>query len=207
MLPQLRLSHYPLSQRNKRLMFSIKNCLRAVLAFAALSLLASCNAKRSDLPTLAPATTVVVTDYTALASLKPGAVKTWTITDSQRVARLVALADAKRQGWRDIGAANLTTREGIEMKFTGAGVNQIFAVYPRGFDNSYSTAPGNLWSREDRVGPITQSKLIPDAELDQLIADIRAVIKNVKPDATPTTAATSSPSKAASDKIKSKGQP
>ena len=181
--------------------------MRAVAALAAATMLTSCNTKRTDLPSFAPATTVVVTDYTALASLKPGAVKSWTVTDAQKVARLAQLADAKRQSWRDIGAANLSVETGIEMKFTGAGVNQIFTVYPRGFDNSYGTAPSNLWSREDRVGPITQSKLIPDAELDQLMANIRAVVKNVKPDATPTPAATPSPLKAANDKIKSKGKP
>lgn len=187
----------------------LQSKMRAATALAttiaAATMLASCNAKRSDLPSFAPATTVVVTDYSALASIKPGAVKTWTITDAQKVARLAQLADAQRTGWRDIGAASLSVETGIEMKFTGAGVNQIFTVYPRGFDNSYGTAPGNLWSRPDSVGPITQSKLISDAELDQLIADIRAVVKNVKPNVTP--AATPSPLKAANDKIKSKGKP
>lgn len=159
----------------------------ALTAIAALTLV-SCGDKTSDLPPFAPATQVVVTDYSALASLKPGAVKTWTVTDAPKVARLAQLADAQGQGWRDIGAVNMTTQTGIEMKFGGPGVNHIFAVYPRGFESSLGTGAGNLWSREDRVGPITQSKLIPDEQLDKLVSDIRATVQNVTPDATPTAA-------------------
>ena len=168
--------------------------------------LTSCNAKRSDLPSLAPATTVVVTDYTAVTTKKPDDISVWTVTNPQKVARLAQLADAQRTGWRDANAAILSKQSGISMKLSGAGVNQIFTIQPDGFNNSYNTASGNLWSRPDSVGPITLIKELPDAELDKLIADIRAVVKDVKPDATPTPATTSSPSKSANDKIKSKGQ-
>ena len=166
------------------------------MAIAAIAL-SSCSTKKSDLPSFAPATQVVVTDYTAITSRTPDVVTVWTITDAGRVAQLAHLADANGKAWRDDNAANMSVREGIEMHFTGPGLNQIFTLYPRGFDNSYNTSGGNLWSRPNSVGPVTQIKLIPDEEMDKLVADFRAVIKGVKPDPTPTIAATPTPSKTA----------
>ncbi len=156
----------------------------ALLATATIAL-TSCNLKRNDLPSVASATQVTVTDYTAITSRNPDAITVWTLTDASRIARLTQLVDAQSKGWRDDNAAILSEKSGIVMKFSGAGLNQIFTLYPSGFDNAYNTSGGNLWSRPDSVGPITQIKLLPDAQYDQLEADVRAIVKDVKPDATP----------------------
>ena len=136
--------------------------------------LIGCNFKRNDLPQFAPATQVTVTDYTPVKGVNPYVGQIWTITNPGKVAQLAQLADANGKGWSDDNAANMTMQTGIEMHFTGGGLNQIFTVYPTGFSNSYGGSQGNLWSRPDSVGPTTQIKLIPDDEMDKLIADIRA---------------------------------
>ena len=164
---------------------------RAALATVVATLLSSCNFKRTDLPSFAPATQVVVTDYSPAKGVNPYVGQVWTITDAGKVAQLAKLADDNGKSWSDDNAANMTIQTGIEMKFTGGGLNQIFTVYPRGFSNSYGGSRGNLWSRPDVVGPTTQIKLISDEQMDKLVADVRAVVQGVKPDPTPTpTAAT-----------------
>ena len=171
---------------------------RAAMVMVAATLLASCNLKRTDLPAFAPATQVVVTDYTPAKGVNPYLGQVWTVTDAGKIAQMAQLADANGKGWSDDNAANMTMQTGIEMHFTGGGLNQIFTIYPSGFSNSYGGSKGNLWSRPDSVGPTTQIKLIPDDEMDKLVADVRAIVKGVKPDPTPTpTAATPNPSKAA----------
>ena len=176
-------------------MISSEFSKRATLSTLAALTLFSCSSPKSDLPSLAPATQVVVTNYAPAKIRKAGAVTTWTITNPQQVLRLVKLADAQGKGWRDANAANISDQTGITLKLTGGGVNQIFTIQPNGFDNSYNTASGNLWSRPDSVGPSTLIKLIPDAELDKLVADIRAVLKGAKPDPTPKPTATPRASK------------
>ena len=169
---------------------------RASLCILGATLLPSCVRSDHDLPSFAPATRVVVTDYTPAKGVDPYVGQIWTITDAGKVAQLAKLADANGKGWGDDKAANMSMQTGIEMKFTGAGLNQIFTVYPRGFSNSYGGSRGNLWSRPNSVGPTTQIKLIPEDEMDKLVANIGAVTQGVKPDATPTpTAATAKPKK------------
>ena len=167
---------------------------RALLATTTMLALISCNTKKSDLPSFAPATQVVLTDYTPAKGVDPYVGQIWTVTNAGKIAQLARLADANGKSWSDDNAANMTIQTGIEMKFTGGGLNQIFTIYPSGFSNSYGGSRGNLWSRPDIVGPTTQIKLIPDEQMDKLIADVRAVVKGVKPDATPRpTAATAKP--------------
>ncbi len=176
-------------------MISSRFSKRVALPTLAALTLFSCSSPKSDLPSLAPATQVVVTNYAPAKTHKAGAVTIWTITNPRKVAQLAKLADAQGKGWRDANAANISEQSGITLKLTGGGVNQIFTIQPNGFDNSYNTASGNLWSRPDTVGPSTLIKLIPDAELDKLMADIRAVLKGVNPDPTPIPTATPRASK------------
>ena len=171
-------------------MIRLRFLVRAALMIAAPLTLASCNRATTDLPAMAPATQVVVSDYTG-TSKNPYVATKWTITNAKSVARLASLADAQGKSWRDANSATMSIQTGIELKFSGGGVNQIFTVYyPGGFDNSFNTAPGNLWSRPDYVGPSTVIKEVSEAEIDQMLAGIRAEVKGVKPDATPRPTAT-----------------
>ena len=168
-------------------MIQLKHLIRASILIVGAMVLVSCNSKQTNLPAFAPATQVVVADYTPAKDVNPRIGKVWTVTNPVKVAQLVQLADANGKGWRDENAENRSgdTGTGIVITFTGTGLDQVFAIDPNGFSNSLGTSRGNLWSHPNTANAWTLIKELPEAELEKLLTDVRAVLRDVKPDATP----------------------
>ena len=168
-------------------MIQLKFVARTTLAFLPLVLLAACNRQKTDFPALPPVTQVTVSDYGGAKNNYQTTV--WQISDAQKIARLVALADAQRAGWSDMGSANVSLQTGVELKFKGPSISRTFVVYPNGFSSSYSTGSNNLWASEGEYPNVTINiviKEISDSAIEKLLADIAAVTNGVKPEPKPT---------------------